>query len=865
MLWSSLPASIVRPWMGLAASVLLLSCGTSPVTAPSAADSPATTPGPEVGHPYQDRSRSVEDRVTDLLGRMTIEEKIAMVSGNGLGAGGDGFATVPLTRLGIPEFKMTDGPVGVRWGRATAFPASIAMAASWDIELLERLGGALARETKGHGRNVLLGPCVNIHRVPQGGRNFESFGEDPFLAARMSVAYIQGVQAESVVATVKHFACNNQETDRGFIDARVSDRALNEIYWPAFKASVNEARVGAVMSAYNKLNGAWCSENSPLLEGTLKERWGFRGFVVSDWHSVHSTVPAATSGLDLEMPGPEFLGAKLAAAVKNGSVPVEVIEDKVRRLLRVMMEFGIFDGDVRGDASAVGTAEHRTLAREAGAAGIVLLKNQGALLPVGESVRRIAVIGPHAALAVYGGGGSSRVNPVRSVTPLDALRARAGNRITIEYAVGRPLAAELQPVPANFLRQPGRDGGAGLKGEYFANTECAGTPVLTRVDAKVDFHWGVAVPAPGLSADGFSVRWTGRLVPDRTGEFELGVGADDGIQLFLDGRKVIDHWSDHAFEARRSKVRLVAGRSYDLRIEYYEKSGDAAAQFGWRVPGEDSELDAAVAAAKRADLVLVFTGLTDRDEYEGADRAHLDLPEGQDELIRAVAAANPRTVVILQSGSPVLITSWVGRVPALLEAWYPGEECGNAIADVLFGDVNPSARLPFTFPARAADVAALTNFPGNHVEVRYEEDIFVGYRHFDRAGIVPLFPFGHGLSYTTFGYRNAAVRPLGGNRFEVSVEVGNEGTRRGAEVVQLYVAPDRSTVVRPPQELKGFRRVELEPGEWKTVSWTIGPESFAHWDAGRRDWTVEPGAYHIRLGSSSRALRASVDVTIAES
>ncbi len=805
---------------------------------------------------------TLEERVQDLLVRMTLDEKISMIAGNGRDSGGDGFASRPVPRLGIPAFLMTDGPVGVRWDRSTAFPASINMAATWNPGMVRRLGVALARETKGHGRNVLLGPCVNIHRVPQGGRNFESFGEDPYLASCMAVAYIRGVQSESVVATVKHFAANNQETDRGHIDVRVSERALHEIYFPAFRASVVEAGVWSVMSAYNKVNGAWCSENPFLLDDILKEEWGFQGFVMSDWGAVHSALPTARAGLDIEMPEDRYLNGSLRDALRSGDWKEEILDDKVRRILRVLIATGIFDGQVRGKPADVNSVAHRALVRDAGAASIVLLKNERDILPIPRTVKRIAVIGPNAAVARYGGGGSSRVTPFSSVSPLEALRARCGDKIAIEYEVGCPMDDDMPPVPSSCLRPPAGGKIHGLRGEYFTNMNCEGVPAFTRVDAAVDFQWGAGSPAVGFPADHFSVRWTGRLAPRVSGEYQLGVGADDGIRLYLDGRIIVDHWSNHSHETRRVGVSLEADRTYDVKIEYYENRGDASARFGWLLPRDRPHIDSAVEIAGRADMVLLFVGLTEHIESEGTDRADLHLPEGQDALIEAVAAANPKTVVVLQSGAPVIMESWIDRVAALAEAWYPGEECGNSIADILFGDVNPSARLPTTFFRRAEDVPSLDNFPGDHVEVRYDEGLYVGYRHFDRAGIEPLYPFGHGLSYTKFDYRNASIRATGENRFEVTLEVGNTGDRSGAEVVQCYVAAPDAPIERPPKELKAFQRVELSAGERKKITLALGPESFAYWDPSRRQWTVAPGKYRLLIGASSREIRWTGEVEV---
>lgn len=809
-----------------------------------------------VATPAQEEA-AMERKAEDLLRRMTLEEKISLLSGTG-------FETRAIPRLGIPPLNMTDGPVGVRFHKSTAFPASIALAASWDPALASRYAQAIAVEAKAEGRRMLLGPCVNINRVPHAGRNFESFGEDPFLTSRLAVDYVRGVQSERVVACTKHYAANNQEWQRDSISVEVDERTLREIYFPAFKAAVQEGGSRAVMSAYNKINRTWCSENSFLLNDVLKKEWGFRGIVVSDWGAVHSTIPTANAGLDVEMPDGKYLGGGLLLdAVKRGDVKESVVDDKVIRILRVIGWTGLFDDPQTPDPSAINSAAHKNLAREIAAAGTVLLKNSGQLLPVNlAEIHSIAVIGPNAATARPGGGGSSQVVPFSSVSPLEGITARGGKTLRVRYAQGCVVPGDIQPVEASVLRPPGGPTGIqGLRGEYFANQNFEGKPALVRVDPQLNFDWGDSFPAPELPKDHFSVRWTGTIVPPETAEYELSIRSDDGSRLYLNGALLIGNWGDHAGETRTQRVTMEKGKPYDLRIDYYENGGGAIMQFGWQT-SVDRWLTDAVDAAKQSDLALVIVGTSGNIESEGFDRTSLDLPLGQNALIEAVLNANPRTVVVLTTGAPVLMP-WVDAVPAIVQAWFGGEQAGPALADILFGDVNPAGKLPVTFLKAWKDSPAFATYPGDG-KTFYSEGIFVGYRHFDKNNIIPLFPFGHGLSYTTFSYAHLAVTPRvtdGKRACDVSMELTNTGTRRGAEVVQFYVTEDRPSVPRPPKELKGFRKIDLAPGEKGTVTLSLDESAFSFFDPAARRWTMNPGTFTIHAGSSSRDLRATGTVT----
>lgn len=796
---------------------------------------------------YRNSNLPVSERVEDLLSRMTLEEKISLL-------GGTGFATKPVERLGIPELKMSDGPLGVRWEKSTAFPAGTAMAATWDTSLIKKVGKSIGEELKGKGRDVILGPCVNITRIPMGGRDFESYGEDPYLASRMAVSYIEGVQSEGVAATVKHFAANNQEYERGFVNVQVDHRALNEIYFPAFKAAVEEAKVLCVMSAYNKINAHFCSENDYLLKTKLKDDWKFDGLVMSDWGAVHSTIPTAKGGLDLEMPTGEYLNENtLLDSVKSGVVKDSTIDDKVRRILRVMFTLGLFDETRNPDSTLINTPEHRQVAYQAAVEGIVLLKNKGNILPLNlNKVKSIAVIGPNADVARTQGGGSAFVTPMYSVSPLEALSNRLGGKVEINFTDGLKLGGDISPLDSLYFYLP-NENMHGLVAEYFDNQNLEGQPKFTKIDKEINFNWHGQPPFEGMPAEHFSVRWTTRLLARETGDYLLDVASDDGVRLYVDGKLVIDDWVSHPVTKHSYEIHLVKGRFYDVRLEYFQDTGGSTAKFGIR-PAGDRLFAEAVDAAEKSDVALVFVGTSNQYETEGMDRENLSLPENQDALIKAVSKANKNTVVVVITGSPVLMNGWINNVKGILQAWFGGDEAGNAIADVLIGKNNPSGKLPMTFPVRWEDCSAYNSYRKQDSVSTYSDGIFVGYRYFDKQNIAPLFPFGYGLSYTSFSYRNIMVAQSG-DSYGVTFEVKNTGKVEGVEVPQLYVHDLDKSIVAPVKELKRFDRIFLQPGETKEVAFILKKSDFAHYDPDQEKWGTHRGKYEILIGSSSRDIR----------
>jgi beta-glucosidase len=715
--------------------------------------------------PYKNANDPPDQRVADLLARMTLEEKATLLSGAGW------MESAAIERLGIPAIKMADGPLGVRsWlgssaitsaanapmkVETTSFPSGVAMAATWDTELVQREGQAIGQEVKALGRDMILGPTVNINRVPLWGRNFEGYGEDPYLAGRLGVAYVKGVQSEGVIPSVKHFAANNEEFERHRIDAQIDERTLHEIYFPAFKAAVQEGNAWTVMSAYNLLNGVHCAESKPLLTDILKGEFGFKGFVISDWGSTYSTAATVNAGMDLEMPGgppmvtwastgqPQAAGNgwgwlsadKVLAEVKSGHITEATLDDNVGRILRVIFVSGLFDHPHEGGGE-VDTPAQRAVALQGATEGIVLLKNAGSLLPLDAAkIHSITVIGPNAAVARTGGGGSSLVRPRYAISPLDGIRERAKG-VDVRYALG-----------------------AGME----------------REDASLN--------TPEASA---------RLLKE------------------------------------------------------------------------------AVDAAAAADVAVVVVGRYPKLEGESFDVKTMDLPTGQDDLIEAVEKANPHTIVVLNTGDPVTMTKWIEQTPALLDMWYGGQEGGNALAAILFGDANPSGKLPVSFPKKFEDSPAYGNYPGVNLKVNYAEGIYVGYRYYDTKNVAPLFPFGFGLSYTSFAYSGLKVTPerwVGGEvavDAHVSLKVKNTGTHAGAEVVQLYVHDGHSKIDRPVRELKRFQRVELKPGETRSVEFDLDRTDLSYWSPDKKTWVAEPGTFEIQIGSSSRDIRLHAPLKLQE-
>jgi len=802
---------------------------------------------------------SVDQRLEKILGQMTLEEKLDYLGGI------NAMSIRPIPRLGLPEIRMSDGPLGVRQDKpSTRYPAGIALAASWNRDLAQREGVSIARDCRARGIHILLAPGVNINRLPICGRNFEYIsGEDPYLASEMVVPFIRGVQSQGVTATVKHFSANNQEINRMTVNVIVPERALREIYLPAFEAAVRVAKVGAVMDAYNKVNGDYCTENNFINNLLLKGEWGFDGVLMSDWGATHSALGPARAGLDLEMPSGSWMNAKnLLPAIRRGEVTEQQIDDKVRRILRLIIRMGYLDRPQKDPSIPENDPESGKAALAIAEEGIVLLKNEKNVLPLDRAgIKRIAVLGPDAHPGVPSGWGSSYVNPYYAVSVLDGLKNHTGSGTSVDYfdvGVGNFGTSEFEHEDRPGHLAPG------LRAEYFSNLAFADAPLIDRIDQRINFDWAGVDSVRGILPAQFTVRWTGMIQSNSSSLHVFRARADSGIRVYLDDKVIIDDWSEHAAHPDVTTRFLDAGRVYRLRVEYKNTGGGGAiAQFGWaslKVPEAIRDYDAAI----------VCVGFDNGNEGEGSDRT-FGLPDGQDDLINGVADKNPKTIVVINSGGNVDMHRWLEKVPVLLHAWYPGQEGGNALAKILFGDVDPSAKLPVTFEADKNDNPAFESYPSdessdiNGENVHYDEGIFVGYRGYERLGIEPLFPFGFGLSYTRFEFSNLRIeqgdRPDLGN-VQVSFEIRNIGDRAGAEVAQLYVSAVQPAVARPVKELKEFAKVFLLPGETKQTTLSLDRKSFAYFDSRTSQWRADPGGYVISIGASSRDLRLKQRIEI---
>ena len=723
------------------------------------------------------------------------------------------------------------------------------------------MGKTIGQDARARGVHFMLSPGVNIYRAPMCGRNFEYFGEDPFLASRTAVAYIEGLQSQGVSATIKHFMGNNQEFLRHDADSEIDERTMHEIYMPAFEAAVKEAHVGAIMDSYNLTNGLHMSQNGPLNADVAKKEWGFDGIIMSDWDSTYDGVGAANGGLDLEMPSGKFMNrATLLPAIKSGKVSEATIDDKVRRILHTAIRFGWLDREQTDLSIPLLNETGDRVALEAARSGMVLLKNQGDLLPFDKTkIKSIAVIGPDAYPAQTVGGGSAGVRPFTAVSYLEGIAGYLGTNATVYYERGIPSLGEMADATSFASDQAGKQ--TGLNAEIFNNPGLSGKPAVRRIDQHVNADRSLG---DGINQNEVSARWTGYFMAPSEGDYLLfmkGPGEEGGTRLYLDDKLVIDNWDLVKARASEFKAQLTPG-PHKIRLEYFAHYtwGGPSVQFGIILP-QTMVSAAAKALASRSDAVVIAAGFDSDIESEGGDRTFA-LPPAQDELIDQIAAANKNAVVVLTSGGAVDMASWLESVPAVFEAWYPGQEGGTALAQLLFGDYSPSGKLPVSFERRWQDNATHDSYypKGSDKKVVYTEGVFLGYRHFDKDGIKPLFPFGYGLSYTTFAYTNLAVTPSsvsGDQPVTVSFDITNTGNRAGADVAEVYVGEPRPKVPRPAKELKGFARVQLAPGETTHVSVTLAPTAFSYYDAGQHAWTADAGEFEIYVGHSA----AQIDLT----
>lgn len=838
--------------------------------------------------------------IDKLVAELTLDEKCSLTAGQ------DFWSTVPVERLGIPSVKVTDGPNGARGpivpgeGTLTAacVPCGSALGATWDPALIEEVGALVGEEARSKTCRVLLAPTVNIHRSPLAGRNFECYSEDPLLSGRAAAAFVRGVQSQAVGVTVKHFAGNDAETERNTVNSVIDERALREIYLVPFELAVTEGGALGVMTGYNRLNGPWCAEHEDLLARTLRGQWGFEGFVISDWLAVGSTDGSARAGLDLEMPGPgRIYGAHLARAVRDGTVAEEEVDAIARRLLTVFDRVGAFDDDPDAQPRSIDRPEHRAVARRAAAASTVLLTNNGILPLDVRQVSSVAVIGPNADRAQIMGGGSANFRPHYRISPLEAIRSRLGAGIGIRHERGCDIDRTAQPLSGRTV--VAADGTPGFDAELFAGTAADGEPVhrMHLADSRLLFFPN----APVVGSAPFAVRASGRWAPEESGRYTLSLVQAGRARLLVDGAVVLDGTAappppgtemfGMASQEMTSTIDVDAGRTYQIVIEYSSEGAFLArgVTVGLRRP-TGGLLEPAVEAAKQADVAVVIVGTNADWESEGHDRSSLQLPGEQDELIRRVAEVNPNTVVVVNTGAPVTM-EWADRVAAVLQVWFGGQEMANALVDVLTGEADPGGRLPTTFPQRVEHNPSFGNFPGENGTVRYGESVLVGYRWYEARRLPVLWPFGHGLSYTSFEIgppELSSTELREGDVLRVRVPVTNTGPRAGAEVVQCYVGQVAPTFVRPPKELRAFAKVHLQPGETTTVDLELGPRAFAFWDPGHPDmaemearlaafrpfvnlpphrsapgWRIDPGSYDVAIGRSSADIAHVATVMVA--
>jgi beta-glucosidase len=796
------------------------------------------------------------DRIEELLARLEPDEKISLLAGR------DMWHTVPVERLGIPALKVTDGPNGARGSEqnhgpsSASFPVGVAIASTWDTGLAARIGEALAEEVRSKGASVLLGPTVNIQRYPRAGRNFECFSEDPYLASRMAVAYIDGMQSQGIGACIKHFVCNDAEHERFSISSDVDERSLHEVYLAPFRAAVAEAKPWALMTAYNRVNGVYAAEHALVVE-LLKGEWGFDGLVMSDWWGTYGEA-TPVGGLDLEMPGPArwMSSENVKAALDNGSLSQDRLDDKVRRLLRLMDRAGVLDVEVSPLERADDRPEHRVLARLVAAESIVLLENRNGILPLDRAhAGEIAVIGEFAAATPIGGGGSSSVRPHYAVSVMEGISGAVGAGTPIHYSRGcvvHPDPLAIDPSIAATV-----DGSPGLRIEYFHNGELTGDPAYVFVVKQSLFHWPMTGDEHLLHGDS-SVRLSGTLTTAQGGAhmFTLHCLGGHG-RMILDGEVLLAVEPESSGEMATGEMELTAAEPHHLVVEYFAIAGSRwrELRLGCCPAPSPNIVEDAVAVAESADAAVVVVGVGPSFESEGFDRADLRLPGSQDELVAAVAAANPNTIVLVAAGSPVEMP-WADDVAAIAQVWYGGQEVGNAAADVLFGLRDPGGRLPMTLPARLEDAPVPQVGVAQPGHISYHEGVFVGYRSYERSGVEPRYHFGHGLSYAEFEYRDLAIGREG-DVLVVTAMVKNVGERPGSDVAQLYVAPLSRRGDHPEQELKGFSKVRLDPGEAVQIQFRLDREALSWYDPERGGWVCDPGEIEVRVGRSSHDVRLS--------
>jgi beta-glucosidase len=814
---------------------------------------------------------SSEKKIEDLIGKMTLEEKIDFIGGY------HDFHIRAVPRLGIPQTNMADGPVGVRnYGPSTAYPATINLAASWDTLLAQRVGNAIGKESRARNNHFMLGPAMNIHRAPMNGRNFEYLGEDPYLAGKIAATFIQGMQKEGVMATAKHYMGNYQEYNRHKISSDMDERTLREIYLPAFQASVTEGDAAAVMTSYNPVNGTYASQNDYLINKILKGEWNFKGIVMSDWTSTYDGVAAANGGLDLEMPSGLFMCRDtLLPAVNDGRLSEKTIDDKIRRILREYDRFGYFDHPDLSRGFVLDTADARTTALDDARGGIVLLKNEQHILPLNtRSIKRIALIGPNGDPAVTGGGGSSLVWPLYPTSLYSALQRVAPTGVSIDFESGI-YGTNLLPLEfydqSRFYTIRGGKKVPGVKIEYYSKRQAEGKPDQERYADNSNLVFD-NVPLE-INKDYFSAICSGFFQVGESGNYRFVVSSDVGFRLIVNDSTIASSWGNLKEAVNSAMFRLEAGKEHKIVLYTWQFHPNGIVRIGYETDRSvkqktDAKYQQAKGLAEKSDLVILSLGFNNETEKEDADRTFA-LPENQQKLIEEIMKTKKDIVVVLNAGGNVDMNQWLPRSKALVHAWYPGQEGNLAVAEILFGKTNPSGKLPVSFEKQWADNAVYKSYYDENSDkhVKFTEGIFLGYRYFDQNKIEPQFPFGFGLSYTTFEYGNLhtykdqfkTTDPV-----EIMLTIKNTGNVDGAEVVELYVNDPVSSLPRPPKELKAFSKIQLKAGESKEVKFTLTENAFHFYNPGKKQWVIEPGEFNIFIGSSSKDIRLEKKITFIE-
>ena len=794
--------------------------------------------------------------INKLIQDLTLKEKISLMSGF------NSWYTNKIERLGVPSIKMSDGPNGVRGdstsGKSSAcFPCAISIGSTWDMDLINQLGVALGEEAKVKDVDVLLGPTINIHRHPLGGRHFESFSEDPFLTGKIATEYVKGVQSQNVAACLKHFIGNDTEYERHLVSSNIDEKTLREIYLLPFEMGVKEGNAQVVMSAYNKLNNIYCSSHKELLIDILKDEWGFDGYVVSDWGAALETEENARGGLDLEMPGPgNVWGEQLYAAVSEGKVEEELINDKVRRILNIANFSKRFENPTNKPEESNDSADHRKLLKKAAADGMVLLKNND-LLPLKSDIKNLAIIGPNAKEAQIIGGGSASLKPHYQAHPLEAFKNKLGNQTNISYAKGCHTHKYLPKVKEELM-----DDEKGFLVEYFEGSKFDEN-ILVEEHLIGNKFWVFEGFAKEVIAKfdrpDISVKFSCAYTPDISGNHEFEIFGIGKARLFIDGKELIDNWTEtspgEAFfsfssDSKKALVDLDEGKTYQLEIRYKFEGNFPAIYIGCQTPDKVNLFDEALEVAKAADQVVLIVGTNSDWETEGNDRSDFNLPANQNHLIEEVLQVNPNTLVVLNTGSPVKMP-WADRAEAILQTWFAGQEFGNAMVDIITGAINPSGRLPTSFPKNIEDTPAFNSYPGKDLQMNYEEKLLVGYRWYDKKDIKTLFPFGHGLSYTQFEYTDLEVEIQSESKVSCKFSIQNTGLIAGAETAQCYVGYKTDDDSEPKKTLQGFSKIILNQGDKSKVEINLNSRNFSSWNEAKQNWEVRPGSYEIFIGSSA--------------